>query len=138
MIRNLKVYLLLIPLISFFACKRDNGAICTTEYRMLTVSIKDTASKPVILSNYFVKKTSTGEIIDFSKEEPYLDSITRIQGIYFVFTDGKIGMTSKDGTEFEFHGILGTTEIVNEKYLIGNDECHVKMLSGKTEIIISK
>jgi len=105
---------------------------------MLTVSIKDTASKPVILSNYFVKKTSTGEIIDFSKEEPYLDSITRIQGIYFVFTDGKIGMTSKDGTEFEFHGILGTTEIVNEKYLIGNDECHVKMLSGKTEIIISK
>ncbi len=138
MIRNLKVDLLLIPLILFFACKRDNGVICTEEYRMLTVSIRDTASKPVILNKYFVKKTSTGEIIDFSKEEPYLDSINRIQGIYFVFTDGKMGMTSKDGTEFEFHGILGTTEIVNEKYLIGNDECHVKMLSGKKEIVISK
>jgi hypothetical protein len=49
-----------------------------------------------------------------------------------------MGMTSRSGTEFEFHGILGTTEIVNEKYLIGNDQCHVKMLFGKTEIVISK
>ena len=101
---------------------------------MLTISIKDTVSKPVILSSYFVKETSTGEIIDYSKD----DSIYRIYGIYFVCTDGKMGMTSKNGTEFVFHGILGGVEVVNEKYIIGNDECHVKMLSGKTEIIISK
>ena len=136
--RNLLVFLLIICPILFFSCNRDKDVICTMEYRILTISIKDTASKPVMLSNYFVKKTSTGEIIDFSKEEPYLDSINRIQGIYFVCTDGKMGMTSKSGTEFEFHGILGTTEIVNEKYLIGNDLCHVKMLSGKPEIVISK
>ena len=104
------------------------------EYRTLTISIKDTASRPVLLSKYFVKKTSTGEIIDYSKD----DSIDRTHGIYIVCTDGKMGITSRSGTEFEFHGILGTTEIVNEKYLIGNDQCHVKMLSGKTEIIISK
>jgi hypothetical protein len=134
MIRNLIAIFIIIYSILFFSCKSDKGIICTTEYRMLTISIKDTASKPVILSSYFVKKTSTGEIIDFSKD----DSLYRIQGIYFVSTDGKMGMTSKNGTEFEFHGILGTTEIVNEKYLIGNDECHVKMLSGKTEIVISK
>ena len=108
--------------------------MCTQEYRMLTITVKDTASKPVILSTYFVKKTTTGEIIDYSRE----DSIYRIQGIYFICTDGKMGMTSKEGTEFEFHGILGTTEVVNEKYLIGNDACHVKMLSGKTEIVIPK
>ena len=136
--RNRIAFLLLISLILFFACKRDKGIICTTEYRMLTISIKDTASKPVILSSYFVKKTSTDEIMDFSKEEPYLDSINRIQGIYFVCTDGKMGMTSKDGTEFVFHGTFGGVEVVNEKYIIGNDECHVKMLSGKTEIVISK
>jgi len=138
MIKNLIEFALIICPILFFSCKRDKGVICTTEYRMLTVSIKDMASNPILLSNYFVKKTSTGEIIDFSKEDHYLDSINRIQGIYFLCTDGEMGMTSLNGTEFEFHGILGTTELVNEKYLIENDECHVKMLSGKTEIIISK
>ena len=118
--------------------KSQPDVVCTTEFRMLTVSIKDTASNPVLLSNYFVKKTSSGEIIDFSKEDPYQDSINRIQGIYIIFTDGKMEMTSKNGTGFEFHGILGTTEIINEQYLFGHDECHVTLLSGKPEIIISK
>jgi hypothetical protein len=132
--KNLIAIVMLLCSLSICSCKRDKGIICTMEYRTLTISIKDTASKPVLLSKYFVKKTSTGEIIDYSKD----DSIDRIHGIYIVCTDGKMGMTSRNGTEFEFHGILGTTEIVNEKYLIGNDQCHVKMLSGKTEIVISK
>ena len=41
---------------SNLSSKSDKGIICTTEYRMLTISIKDTASKPVILSNYLLKK----------------------------------------------------------------------------------
>ena len=123
------------------SCMRDyrhDDVLCTTEYRMLTVSVKDIHSNPVILSEYFVKKTSTGEIIDFSKEDPYMDSINRIQGIYFLSTDGKMDMISRDGTEFEFHGILDSTEIVNEKYIIGKDQCHIFMVSGQTEIVITK
>jgi hypothetical protein len=117
---------------------RHDDILCTTEYRMLTVTIKDSKSNPVILSDYFVKKTSTGEVIDFSQEDPFMDSINRVQGIYFLCTDGMMGMTSKSGTEFEFHGILDTTEIVNEKYLLGNDQCHVILLSGQTNIVITK
>jgi hypothetical protein len=33
---------------------------------------------------------------------------------------------------------LDTTEIINENYVIGNDDCHVIMLSGQTEIVIPK
>jgi len=117
---------------------RHDDIMCTEEYRMLTVTIKDSQSNPVILSDYFVKKTSTGEIIDFSHEDPFMDSINKVQGIYFLCTDGMMGMTSKSGTEFEFHGIMDTTEIVNEKYLIGNDQCHVFLLSGQTNIVITK
>ena len=112
--------------------------MCTTEYRMLTISIKDINSNPVILSDYFVRKTSTGEIIDFSLEDPYIDSINRMQGIYLICTDGKMGMTSHQGAEFEFHGILDSTEIVNEPYIIANDECHVYMLAGNPEIILTR
>jgi hypothetical protein len=104
---------------------------------MITVTLKDTTSNPVILSHYFVKKTSTSEILDFAKEDPYFDSIMRQQGIYLLCTDGKMNMTSTNGTEFEFHGFLDTSEVVNEKYIIGNDRCHVIMLSGHPEIVIS-
>jgi hypothetical protein len=137
MMKNRIAFILIIGPILFFSCKRNKEVICTMEYRMLTVTVKDSASKPVHLSQYYVKKTSTGEIIDFSREEPYLDSINRINGIYILFSDGKMGMTSETGTEFELHGISGTTEKVNEKYSIGNDQCHVQMISGKTAIVIS-
>jgi hypothetical protein len=126
--------------VMFLSCMRNRHdyVLCTTEYRMLTVTIRDSQSNPVILSNYFVKKSSTGEIIDFSLEDPYLDSINRLQGIYFLCTDGMMDITSKNGTGFEFHGISDSSEIVNEKYLIGNDECHVFILSGQTNIVITK
>ena len=117
---------------------KNDDKLCTTEYRMLTISIKDSLLKPVILSDYFVKKTSTGEIIDFAAEDPYMDSFNRLQGIYFICTDGKMSMTSLQGTDFEFHGFLDSAEIVTEPYIIGNDECHVIMLAGKPEIILTK
>ena len=117
---------------------KNDDRLCTTEYRMLTISIKDINAKPVQLSDYFVRKTSTGEIIDFAKESPYIDSINRLQGIYFICTDGMMGMTSLQGTEFEFHGMLDSAEIVNEPYIIANDECHVYMLTGNPEIILTR
>ncbi|MCX6268259.1 MAG: hypothetical protein NTW16_13015 [Bacteroidetes bacterium] len=121
--------------IVFFSCQRTAGVPCTEEYRMLTVSIRDSSSNPVILSDYYVKKTSTGEIVNFTNQDPYLDSINRIQGVYFLLTDGLMSMTAQSGTEFEFHGMKENKEIVNEKYLIGNNECHVNLISGKTELI---
>jgi hypothetical protein len=132
----LLILLFSMVLLSCMREKKDGGRMCTTEYRMLTVTVKDFQSDPVVLSKYYVKKTATGEIIDFSKEDPYMDSINRAQGIYFLCTDGMMNMTSESGTEFEFHGILDSTELVNEKYLIANDECHVYILAGKTNIVI--
>lgn len=105
--------------------------MCTEEYRMLTVTVTDTTSQPVFLDEYFVIRTATLEKIDFSNEDPYLDSINRLQGGYFLLTDGQMGMTSESGTEFVFHGIRDTVEIVSEKYIIGNDGCHVILVSGK-------
>ena len=105
---------------------------------MLSISIKDTVSNLVLLSQYFVKKTSTGEILNFKQEDPFLDSINRMNGIYFVLTDGQMGMTSRTGEEFEFNGFVDSVIIVQEKYIIGNDECHVQIRSGKTQIIANK
>jgi len=40
--------------------KNDPGIMCTQEYRILTISVKDQASNPVLLDQYFVVKSSTG------------------------------------------------------------------------------
>lgn len=139
--KNPHAVLILACTILLLSCNKqhdNDGIMCTTEYRMLTVSIKDPESKPVILSNYFVKKTSTGEIIDFATEDHFIDSVNRVQGIYFLCTDGMMGMTAKNGTDFEFHGILDSTEIVFQKYIIGNNRCHVELLAGKTAIVVGK
>jgi len=135
--KNVKIaFLIIVCFMVLISCKSRNEINCTTEYRMLTISVIDSMSKPVLLSQYFVKKTSTGEIINFKQEDPYLDSINRMNGVYFILTDGKMAMTLKNGTEFQFIGMIDNEEIVNEKYIIGNDGCHVQILSGKTQIII--
>jgi hypothetical protein len=134
------IILIVTGILVILSCSRhryyDPGPICTMEYRILTVSVRDIYANPVILSDYSVRKTSTGEIIDFSGEDPYFDSIYRLQGLYIICTDGKMQMTSQQGTGFEFHGTLDSTEVINEKYIIGNDECHVLMISGQPEIVI--
>ncbi|MEI6683805.1 MAG: hypothetical protein WCO44_14335 [Bacteroidota bacterium] len=130
--------LLLFLLVSLISCTQNKQTACTEVYTMLTVSVKDSAANPVLLSSYYMKKTATGEIIDFAGENPFTDSINRIHGIYTLFTDGKMGMTAEGGTRFEFHGMKGSTEVVNSPYVIGNDKCHVKLIAGKTEITVIK
>jgi hypothetical protein len=126
---NLAVMLLLL------SCKQSHEVMCTMEYRMLTVSIKDSAAQPVILGSYFLKNTATSEVLDLSSQDPFADSINRIGGRYFICNDGMMGMVSTSGTAFEFHGMQGSKEVVNEPYIIGKDECHIRLVSGKTEII---
>ena len=121
-----------------FSCVNNKGVVCTMEYRMLTVSIVDSVSKPVVLDKYFVKKTATGQVLDYSRIEPTLDSINRIRGIYFVITDSQFNLTNENGDEFVFHGIRDSLEVVTEKYILGNDGCHVQMLSGKKTIVTGR
>ena len=123
---------------SLVSCRQNKQVACTEVYTMLTVSVKDSAANPVLLSSYFMKKTATGEIINFAGENPFIDSINRIHGIYTLFTDGKMGMTAEVGTRFEFHGMKGSTELLNSPYVIGNDKCHVKLIAGKTEIMAAE
>lgn len=131
-------FLLTFWLMIFISCDHDkeDNIMCTMEYRMLTVTIHDEAGKPVVLDSCFIKKSGTGQIIDFSTEDPYFDSINRNNGIYLLFTDGKMSMTSANGEEFEFHGIKDDSTIVREKYKIGHDLCHVLLNSGKTEVVV--
>jgi hypothetical protein len=130
-------FFLSLSLLLLIACNSVKEKNCTMEYRMLTISVRDSLSRPILLSQYHVKKVNTGEIIDFKQEDPYSDSISRLNGVYILLADSKIGMTSQNGTEFEFYGLTSDSVVVSEKYIVGNDGCHVETRSGKTEIMIS-
>jgi len=129
---------IIILLVMLYSCilNTDDDLVCTEEYRMLTVSLTDSIDNPVILTSNYTEKTSTGEIIDFVQEDNYFDSINRANGIYILFTDGKMSMTSKSGTEFQFKGFIDSVLVVCEPYIIKNDGCHVLLESGNTEIVL--
>ena len=132
--------LLVITLFILMSCvgmhDKKGDRLCTTEYRKITVSVRDPQNEPVVLDDYFVRKSSTGEILDFANEDPFLDSLNRVNGIYTLMTDGMMWMTSVSGTEFTFHGLMDTVEVINEPYLIGNDECHVLLYTGNPTITL--
>ncbi|MEI7662583.1 MAG: hypothetical protein WCK34_10305 [Bacteroidota bacterium] len=124
--------MLLLLVFPFFGCREDKGILCTQEYRFLVISIKNSASLPVLLTRYYVQKTGTGETLEFP------DSTGRVHGKYCLITDSQMSMTIKTGSEFIFHGLVDTNEVVREKYLVGNDGCHINLIAGKTEIVILK
>jgi hypothetical protein len=134
--KNFLILLLYINALLVCSCRPNRDIICTEEFQMLTVTVTDTLSQPVLLDEYYVIRTETSERIDLSGQDPYLDSINRQKGIYFLLTDGQMGMTKEKGTEFVFHGMQDSLEIVNEKYFIGNDGCHVILFDGNPEIIV--
>lgn len=114
----------------------DDDRMCTMEYRTLTITVVDSLSRPVLLDHPLVLKTGTGIMIDFTLENPGQDSINRRQGIYTLFTDGKMALTSRNGTEFRFQGQKDGTTIVNEPYIIANDGCHINLISGRMLVVI--
>jgi hypothetical protein len=90
----------------------------------------------VLLDSTFVTRTSTSEVIRFSQEDPWIDSVLRLQGIYILFTDGHKHQTSTNGEEFTFYGFLSPDEMVTEPYIIANDLCHVVKVTGRDTVVI--
>jgi len=135
---TLKSGLFLLGLFSALpSCKNEKTIICTQEYKILTVTVKNSDGDPVYLSWYSVSNKNTGEGLDFSHEDPYMDSINRTQGIYTIFTDGLMEMTTKEGTEFDFSMMNGSMPVVIGTCLIGKDDCHCLLLGGNTEIVLN-
>lgn len=115
----------------------DDTVMCTEDYRMLTVTVSDPNGAPFLLDSSFVKKTATGEVIRFEAEDPYMDSVLRLEGRYLLMTDGKMGLTSGTGTEFTFHGFKSGMGLISESYVIANDRCHVLKLSGRDTVVVN-
>ena len=139
--RSLTTIFLIACTAVLFSCINLNthhdDIMCTEEYRMITVRVTDSLFNPVMLTRYRTIKVSSGDTLNFQGEDPYMDSINQKNGYYTLMTDGKMYLTSTSGTEFKFVGWVGEKQVVNENYIIGNDQCHVQFFSGRREIVIA-
>jgi len=128
--------LFFISLILYSCTDTNDGLVCTEEFRMLTITVNYSDQLPVLLTDYYTLKTSTGEKIDFKPENEYIDSMYTNNGTYVLFTDDKMSKVSRSGTEFQFKGFIDTILMVNKTFIIRNDGCHIELVSGNPNIIL--
>lgn len=100
---------------------------CTNYYASATLKIQYANGADYILDSFKVIRKEDGRIVNVGA------SFT--PGIYPVFNDGTIAFTDLCGEEFDFAGYKGGSEVVREPYVFSHDCCHMKKISGKTELI---
>jgi hypothetical protein len=129
----------LLTALIFTACEQtDNvsecdidGAVCTTEFITVTMSLKTSSGTPITLDSIVVTKNENGDGI-YSKQTGEISN-----GIFPVITDSEMGKIVKEGSLVNFKGYSSGIEIVNEEYKVGHDCCHVKFIQGTQNVILS-
>ncbi|HRY98313.1 MAG TPA: hypothetical protein P5550_04570 [Bacteroidales bacterium] len=133
---NLLLLLLPLLMLSAGSCTEDDRA-CTEEFVMLTISLSYPDTSPVLLDDYTVTDLSSGQVLSLSGVDQWIDSVNRLEGRYFLLTDGEYGLTDAQGWPFRFQGYIDTTEVVSRTFSIRNDGCHVRLASGNPDIVIN-
>ena len=128
--KNIKI-LSIAVLLSFSSCFIEiPGIICTDEYVMIMVSIKDSDGNFIKPDEYYRagrnrRYGNNAWPIIFEESE----------GSIIIFTDSEQGHTGRKGVWFNLTAYKDELLIADEDYLIGFDGCHVALLEGNTELV---
>lgn len=104
--------------------------ICTMEFRIINLEIRDKAGEAIILDEFYSE-------MDGDKIEIPVDVYEPKNGIYPVVTDGQMEILDFDGNEVIFYGMLNGETVVEHKMVIGKDCCHILLVEGDKKITIS-
>ena len=130
---NVKTFLFITLLILLAAsCNREKDKMCTDEFRLITINIKDSSGAAVLLDSNYTEILHTNSIIRIKT-----DSIFIKNGSYIVFTDSQMDLIEKDAeTEIKFIGFKRSGKVVDERYIVTQDGCHIQRLSGNTKLTL--
>lgn len=127
---------IIFPLLNL-KCDDDDPVICgyvacTMEYRTVSVSLKHTGDNtPYLLSDFKILKVS-----DNTDITPAGDSYAALNGYYPVATDGKKELFRFKNVEVEFYGYLNNNLVVQRRFTITADCCHISLVEGETTIYL--
>lgn len=126
-------FIFLIGIILFtFSCGKDEeracSGICSTEFKIITVSITDAENNPVLLDSISITDLSNNRTLDLN-ENDFLE-----EGVYAVFNDNFVQHYKNEEISLLFEGFQDEDLVVEETYEVGADCCHVYHISGDLEI----
>ena len=114
---------LLSTVILVTACNRcEDEIICTEEFRMIVLTLKDNSEQPGILDSSYTIRQSTSEKI---RPEQSMGA-----GYYVVLDDAYHPQLKNKEDNFRFVGWKNNTIVVDELYKIAADNCHILKRSG--------
>ena len=107
--------------------------MCTQEYRTITVSIKDQNQNPVALDAFKVRNTENKVLVSLDLSSAQFE-IAKQAGEYPITSDGN--MNKNQELNLEFIGYINDIEVINSKYTVKSDCCHVNLISGELALIL--
>lgn len=106
--------------------------VCTDVFMGISIHIKYRADdKPVTLTDYKVIRTSDN--MDLTRKNP---NPGENNGYYNVVDDSSTGLIRNSLNEVEFQGFIEDQMVVQNRFVIRPDCCHVYLVSGETEVLI--
>jgi hypothetical protein len=125
--KTITIALLLLIVASFMACKDDTGnndVICTEEF--VIVGVKITGAVP---DDFFTVRTANMDTIR-------LDGNFPVGNWYPVLDDSFQPLLQDEREEFYFVAVAANEVIINQRYEIGADKCHIIRFAGPSEITV--
>lgn len=112
------------------------GAVCTEEFRTITVSVKDKGGVAVAL-DYIEVVLSNGDDVTLDTSGSDYDRMAK-NGTYPLFSDQYVAKYSNRELELNFQGYVDDRLLVESDYVVGVDCCHVTLIEGEKDIVIAE
>lgn len=138
--KDLFIYLILLSVL-FTNCKKESDPKdelncedmpCTMIFVSIKILIKHSNDNtPITLTNYKVIRISDNK--DLTKTD---NDLTDNNGYYTIVDDNTAGLIKNSTMEVEFQGFINNTLVVQKRFVISMDCCHVSLLSGDTVVYI--
>ncbi|HEY0771503.1 MAG TPA: hypothetical protein VGD31_14350 [Sphingobacteriaceae bacterium] len=135
---EIKFTVLLSVLLYLSGCSLDNSdcsAMCTTDFRYVTIKFSNSAGQPVVVNGYKSVNLRTG----LQLQTPPPDTV-HFKGIYIVASDSNILQLSTAGDTIQVHARDPKTDTEKTARFVvagGECKCHITKKSGPEEIIFN-
>ncbi|WP_379024818.1 hypothetical protein [Parapedobacter deserti] len=111
---------------------------CTYELRWIAVKLVDQSENPVALDRMKVTRVADGKDLTKTYHSDEWNTFTRL-GSYPVTGDNDHGDIPKfKHTKLRFQGYIGNREVVKGDYVVTFDCCHIALVSGERELVVSR
>jgi hypothetical protein len=115
------------------ACGCSGTRACTDVFVGVTVKLQNRQGQPYLLDTFSIKRMSNGEdVTNFGSYGPEPGT----NGNYTLATDLNLKQIEKCGEDFVLTGMKDGKKVLEHRYTLAHDCCHVRILKGQTEVVI--